>query len=838
MRDNSKNRGGEIIIVIASLLVIFIAIFLLNYLGFFQQGSIHSNAVNSKTSLNKVANLSLTEDRNTEDTIKMISSTGGGGGGGGATMQALGAGTLASDLPYMNTPSGLPYILLYHGIVTTTPTAIEDIPLSDFTTQMQWLHDNGYHTVTLKDYFLVYNKQLSDKDVILIFDDGYTNFMTNAMPVLQMYNFTATIGVVTSWVGTFGYMPWSDISYCYSHGMEIASHSVNHESLLDMSYSEIVSEINGSRNSIQSHSIPVYSFIYPYGLTNSTIDDIVKNSGYIDAREVGGLSYAILPPSHICSGTDYTVCSSQIQNNLQFDNFVEIQYRQEFGETWESMANAVAGIRNFNSGTDDLEFTDVPGYVKQSFYTPSSGIYKIVFRVKTGSVAEPTLIESAYTYTIDGVKYSVPLGNVVTGGPFVDDLWDSAWGFQNTSDINLAVGNHELTVNTSGSWEVLDYFIVQKRAQCAVDNDCNDTLFCNGEEKCSSGICGAGTPPVVDDSLFCTSDSCDEASDIVTHTPISCVANDLLEINTCTNIPDDNPLTLDFRNPFTSTCDETNDVCTTGSETISHTCNVTTCGAQCDTIHSCAATECNNLDTCVGKNYYDYSNVSNSCQAGCTCETNACGAPVIITNDPRCRECENDSGCSSLTRNYCSGDLIQHDEGRCVNYVCIAETTTTQNCNDGLFCNGAETCNAAACVSGTAINCAANNILGINTCTNNPDNNPLTLDLRGAFTSICNEVSDSCTTGEQEISHTCNKNTCGAQCDPTHACPITECDNQNGCVGNDYYAYANINNACLAGCTCETNACGAPVITVNAASCMPKVCETVCNLGKCYTYCA
>ena len=45
---------------------------------------------------------------------------------------------------------------------------------------------------------------------------------------------------------------------------------------------------------------------------------------------------------------------------------------------------------------------------------------------------------------------------------------------------------------------------------CSDDDDCDDGLFCNGEEACMSGVCAAGTPP-------CTGDTpaCDEAGDYV-----------------------------------------------------------------------------------------------------------------------------------------------------------------------------------------------------------------------------------------------------------------------------------------------------------------------------------
>ena len=54
--------------------------------------------------------------------------------------------------------------------------------------------------------------------------------------------------------------------------------------------------------------------------------------------------------------------------------------------------------------------------------------------------------------------------------------------------------------------------------------DCDDGLFCNGSETCNSLVgCQAGTGPDLGDGIACTQDACDEALDVVTHTPDSSV---------------------------------------------------------------------------------------------------------------------------------------------------------------------------------------------------------------------------------------------------------------------------------------------------------------------------
>lgn len=45
---------------------------------------------------------------------------------------------------------------------------------------------------------------------------------------------------------------------------------------------------------------------------------------------------------------------------------------------------------------------------------------------------------------------------------------------------------------------------------CSTDAECDDGLVCNGSESCQAGACVPGAPPVCDDGVDCTVDSCSE----------------------------------------------------------------------------------------------------------------------------------------------------------------------------------------------------------------------------------------------------------------------------------------------------------------------------------------
>jgi hypothetical protein len=56
-------------------------------------------------------------------------------------------------------------------------------------------------------------------------------------------------------------------------------------------------------------------------------------------------------------------------------------------------------------------------------------------------------------------------------------------------------------------------------SQCTQNSDCDDGLYCNGVETCLNEKCIAGTNVQCNDGITCTSDSCNEITDICEYTP-------------------------------------------------------------------------------------------------------------------------------------------------------------------------------------------------------------------------------------------------------------------------------------------------------------------------------
>jgi hypothetical protein len=190
-------------------------------------------------------------------------------------------------------------------------------------------------------------------------------------------------------------------------------------------------------------------------------------------------------------------------------------------------------------------------------------------------------------------------------------------------------------------------------AACTADADCDDGLFCTGAESCVDGLCQPGIPvlcPADGDGVDCTRARCDEASDA------------------CVTAPDD------------EACDD---------------------GAFCNGAETCDATA-----GCLP-------GAPLTCDDGIDCTLDQCREDIKSCGGlPQSDLCDDAVFCNGfevcdVTVGCVPGPLPCDDGAECSTDICIEElfscewTPQDALCDDGLFCNGSETCAAfAGCIIG------------------------------------------------------------------------------------------------------------------------------------------
>ena len=103
-------------------------------------------------------------------------------------------------------------VLIYHRVGSGADTAM-DVPLSVFKAQLDYLQQN-YEIVSLDEAVnTIQSAGLRNNMAVLTFDDGYYDFYTNALPVLQRRNLPATLYLATYFIETQKRFPW-DAKFC------------------------------------------------------------------------------------------------------------------------------------------------------------------------------------------------------------------------------------------------------------------------------------------------------------------------------------------------------------------------------------------------------------------------------------------------------------------------------------------------------------------------------------------------------------------------------------------------------------------------------------------------
>ena len=174
-------------------------------------------------------------------------------------------------------------ILMYHEISTGPDCMWVNEP--DFRSQMLYLHDNGYQTITLAQATeLLAGHYDTSKKVVLTFDDGYSTFYDHAWPILKEFNQTATLFVISGLVGNQAYMNWEQIIFLDSQGIEIGGHTRSHPLLPTLKAVNAAAEIHQDKEDIQARlGHRITSFCYPTGKYNSQVVQQVQAVGYAAA---------------------------------------------------------------------------------------------------------------------------------------------------------------------------------------------------------------------------------------------------------------------------------------------------------------------------------------------------------------------------------------------------------------------------------------------------------------------------------------------------------------------------------------------------------------------------
>ncbi len=183
-------------------------------------------------------------------------------------------------------------ILVYHHIRATAGYPKEtwsykmSVSPSVFETQMQWLVDHGYTTVSLTTLaeMRAGTRLGPTKPIVVTFDDNQMSSYELGVPVLVKNNQTATFYLITNRLENKDSIGSAQIPDLLAKGMEIGSHTVTHAILTDLSDSALAAELRDSRTALEAVTgTPVVHLAYPLTAQNQRVRDATAAAGYVTA---------------------------------------------------------------------------------------------------------------------------------------------------------------------------------------------------------------------------------------------------------------------------------------------------------------------------------------------------------------------------------------------------------------------------------------------------------------------------------------------------------------------------------------------------------------------------
>ncbi len=201
--------------------------------------------------------------------------------------------------------------LMYHKIPDQEIKSQHKIYVTrdNFEKHLKFYKKLGFETLTfldLKKYSTgeISFKKFPKKPLILTFDDGYTDNLLNASPLLKKYGFKAQIFLLAnqnidqnSWdanstepaheiVSGANRQKWKNSAF------EIGSHGFSHKKITELTHAESLKELVDSKTSLETEfNLPINVYAFTYGITTENSAELAQAANYDYAvnTDTGGL---------------------------------------------------------------------------------------------------------------------------------------------------------------------------------------------------------------------------------------------------------------------------------------------------------------------------------------------------------------------------------------------------------------------------------------------------------------------------------------------------------------------------------------------------------------------
>ena len=192
-------------------------------------------------------------------------------------------------------------VLMYHKVNDLAGNRMS-IEVSLFDEQMTQLRELGYTVVDLDAVLAHYleRKPLPPGAVLITFDDGYRDNLSNAVPVLRRHGYPAVQFVPIAYVGESRPLPhetylashgvhnptvdWDEIGELETAGVRVESHGISHKPLAELELDEAAREIAISKLKLEEglgRRVRAFSYVKGSEADYKPVHpSLVKQAGY------------------------------------------------------------------------------------------------------------------------------------------------------------------------------------------------------------------------------------------------------------------------------------------------------------------------------------------------------------------------------------------------------------------------------------------------------------------------------------------------------------------------------------------------------------------------------
>lgn len=189
-------------------------------------------------------------------------------------------------------------VLCWHSIADLSHDRVlrdYGVPPATFRSQIRTLREAGWAFLEGDEFlrFLRSGADIPRRSVLLTFDDGYADLITEAHPILAAHRAPSVAFAVARWIGQLnpsdlaqGRSPRAlatrdDLLELADQGVEIGSHAQTHPRLTGLGALELADEVEGSRRDLEEMGFPSPRlFAYPYGDHDTRVQGAVEAAGY------------------------------------------------------------------------------------------------------------------------------------------------------------------------------------------------------------------------------------------------------------------------------------------------------------------------------------------------------------------------------------------------------------------------------------------------------------------------------------------------------------------------------------------------------------------------------